>query len=161
MKWSQSYKQSLFTHDTSDSNDTKRTPPPLVSQVSQVSVIGGSQKGAGDATPVSGVTDVTGVSHTRGFVSPALDIERAAIQAEAAMPAPPAPPPLAVHDPLVQRLAAALMAPRPWQKITDPEKALAYFQGEALHRLRPLDPLARGLLVSAEENEANRWKAKL
>jgi hypothetical protein len=87
--------------------------------------------------------------------------ERDAIVAEAAMPAPPEPPPLAIDDPLVTRLAVALMAPRPWQKITDPEKALLYFQGEALRRLQRLNPLARGLLVSAEEAEARRWEAKL
>jgi hypothetical protein len=92
------------------------------------------------------------------FIAPADDIERSAIQAEASMPAPPEPPPLAIDDPLVTRLAAALMAPRPWQRITDPEKALAYFQAEALRRLQRLSPLARGLLVISEESEAARWK---
>jgi hypothetical protein len=59
---------------------------------------------------------------------------------------------------LVQRLAVALAAPRPWQRMTDPEKALAYFRAQGRRRLAPLDPLARWLLVQAEEAEARRWR---
>jgi hypothetical protein len=36
---------------------------------------------------------------------------------------------------LVQRLAAALATPRPWQRITDPERAHAYFEGRAKRML--------------------------
>ena len=54
----------------------------------------------------------------------------------------------------VERLARALARPRVGQRISDPEKAMTYFRGEARRRLAPLDPLARGLLVSAEEAEA-------
>jgi hypothetical protein len=61
---------------------------------------------------------------------------------------------------LVERLAAAMAAPRPWQRIEgDPAPALAYFRGQAHRRLERLDPLARGLLVQAAEAEARRWAA--
>jgi hypothetical protein len=52
----------------------------------------------------------------------------------------------------VQRLSTALARPRPWQSITDPERAQAYFEAQARQRLSMLgDLLARGLLVQAEE----------
>jgi hypothetical protein len=67
-------------------------------------------------------------------------------------------PPSAPHDrrldeAQVQRLAAALMVERPWQRISDPAKAHAYFVAEARRRLLR-DPLARSLLVSTEEARA-------
>ncbi len=55
--------------------------------------------------------------------------------------APPSTPPAD----LVERLAAAMAAPRPWQRVAgDPAPALAYFMGQARRRLAPLDGLARG-----------------
>ncbi len=52
---------------------------------------------------------------------------------------------------LVNRLAAA-MARKPGQRITDPERAARYFQGEARRRLLVTDdPVVRGLLVSSFE----------
>ena len=69
-------------------------------------------------------------------------------------------PPAVTEPPadLVERLAQAMAAPRPWQRVVgDPAPALAYFRGEARRRLDRLDPLARGMLVQAEEAEARRW----
>jgi hypothetical protein len=53
-------------------------------------------------------------------------------------------------DALVQRLAAALMTPRPWMRITDPERARGYFEARARHVLATAarDPLA---VVEREE----------
>lgn len=60
---------------------------------------------------------------------------------------------------LVERLAAAMAAPRPWQRIEgDPAPALAYFRGQVRRLLERLDPVARGLLVQAAEAEARRWR---
>jgi hypothetical protein len=78
-----------------------------------------------------------------------------------ARPVPPAAPspPLARPEPPpepVERLARAMAAPRPWQRVTDPERGLAYFRGQARNRLTTLDPIARGLLVQAEEGAARR-----
>jgi hypothetical protein len=90
-------------------------------------------------------------------MDPDVQADRRAIAADAwpgAHPAP-APPPADMEE----RLAAALAAPRPWQRITDETKALAYFRGMARNRLAPLDGLARGLMVSNAEAEARRWAA--
>jgi hypothetical protein len=55
-------------------------------------------------------------------------------------------------DALVQRLAAALMTPRPWQRVTDPVRARSYFEARARHLLsRAKDPLAE---VEREEAAA-------
>ena len=64
----------------------------------------------------------------------------------------PIPPP--VPDDLVGRLAAALTRSTPWQRMIVPETAMPYFQARAHATLAPLDPLARGLLVTAEETRA-------
>ncbi len=83
--------------------------------------------------------------------------DREAIAAEE--PGRVAPPSIPPAD-LVERLALAMAAPKPWQRIEgDPAPALAYFQGQARRRLDRLDPLARGLLVQATEAEARRWAA--
>ncbi len=66
----------------------------------------------------------------------------------------------AFFDSLVERLAQAEAAPRPWQKISDPAKALPLLRGEARRRLERLDPVARGLLVSSAEAEAARFRGK-
>jgi hypothetical protein len=67
-------------------------------------------------------------------------------------PDPPLPPP----ERLVQRLVAALMTPRPWMRITDPERARGYFEARARHILatRSGDLLA---LIEREERAAERW----
>jgi hypothetical protein len=66
---------------------------------------------------------------------------------------PAAAPPAA--EPLVARLATALGALRPWQRITDPERARGYFEARARHMLATAsDPLA---LVEREERETARW----
>jgi hypothetical protein len=57
---------------------------------------------------------------------------------------------------LVDRLAAAMATPRPWQWVSDPAPGLAYLRAQARRRLRHLDPLARGLLVDSEEAGARR-----
>ena len=58
---------------------------------------------------------------------------------------------------MVGRLAQALAAPRPWQRVVgDPAPALAYFRAQPRNRLARLDGLARGLLVQAEEAAAQR-----
>ena len=71
--------------------------------------------------------------------------------------------PAAATDPpadLIERLAQANAAPRPWQRVVDdPAAALAYCRGQARRRLDRLNPLARGLLVQAEEADARRWAA--
>jgi hypothetical protein len=66
----------------------------------------------------------------------------------------PAEPKLSLppSEPLVQRLTAALMRPRPWMRITDPERARGYFEARARHMLATTsDPLA---LVEREERSA-------
>jgi hypothetical protein len=46
-------------------------------------------------------------------------------------------------------------ARRPWQRVTDPERAASYFRARALHMLaHARDPLA---LVEHEERETARW----
>lgn len=67
------------------------------------------------------------------------------------------PAPTDLPADLVERLAQAMVAPRPWQRVTDPVRALAYFNAQARRRLAPLDALSRGLLVQAEETTARRW----
>jgi exodeoxyribonuclease-5 len=58
------------------------------------------------------------------------------------------PPP----EHLVQRLATALATPRPWQRPTDPERALRYFEGRAKQMLAAArDPAT---LVAREERLA-------
>jgi hypothetical protein len=53
---------------------------------------------------------------------------------------------------LVQRLATALAVPRPWQRITDPDRSRSYFEARARHWLASAgDPLA---LVEREERAA-------
>jgi hypothetical protein len=59
--------------------------------------------------------------------------------------------PLPTSGELIERLAAVLANPRPWQRVTNPEKALVYFKGQAHRLLGPLDPIARGQFVAAEE----------
>jgi hypothetical protein len=56
---------------------------------------------------------------------------------------------------LVQRLAAALMTERPWQRIADSELARTYFEARARHMLATGsgDPLA---LIEREELCAKR-----
>ncbi len=94
---------------------------------------------------------------TRAYDDPEAQADRTAIAAEAQSLAPPPSSP--VTD-IVERLAQAMAAPRPWQRIEgDPAPALAYFRGMARNRLAPLDPQARGLLVQAAETEARRWGA--
>jgi hypothetical protein len=61
---------------------------------------------------------------------------------------------------MVERLAQAMAAPRPWQRVVgDPAPALAYFRAQARRRLDRLDGQARGLLVQAEESQARQWGA--
>jgi hypothetical protein len=68
-----------------------------------------------------------------------------------------APPPDPSFDGLVQRLAAAMMVPRPWQRVTDPVRARAYFEARARHLLsRAKDPLAE---TEREEQIARQFAA--
>jgi hypothetical protein len=61
-------------------------------------------------------------------------------------------------DALVQRLATGLMVPRPWQRITDPARARAYFEARARHLLsRATNPLAE---VEREEQVAAQFILK-
>jgi hypothetical protein len=64
---------------------------------------------------------------------------------------PTLPPP----EPLVHRLATALSVDRPWQRITDPDRAAAYFRARALAMLASAPDLPA--LVEREEREAARW----
>jgi hypothetical protein len=66
----------------------------------------------------------------------------------------PQPIPLPVPDNLVSRMAAVLARSTPWQRMIVPETATPYFQARAHATLAPLDPLARELLVTAEETRA-------
>jgi hypothetical protein len=66
----------------------------------------------------------------------------------------PQPIPLPVPDDLINRMAAVLARPAPWQQVNVPEAATPYFQARAHAALAPLDPLARGLLVTTEEARA-------
>ena len=95
----------------------------------------------------------------------AADPERAGdhLRGEASVVPPATTPPFdddlepssrLVPDDLVDRLAAVLTRPAPWQRVIDPGKAMPYFQARARATLGPLDPLARGLLVAAEEARA-------
>ena len=95
----------------------------------------------------------------------AADPERAGdhLRGEASVVPPATTPPFdddlepssrLVPDDLVDRLAAVLTRPAPWQRVIDPAKAMPYFQARARATLGPLDPLARGLLVAAEEARA-------
>lgn len=84
--------------------------------------------------------------------------DRAAVAADCWPANPPQHPPPPAE--LVERLAKALAAPRPWQRVTDPVQAADYFAGEARRRLARLDPLSRGLLVAACEREAARWTTR-
>jgi hypothetical protein len=55
----------------------------------------------------------------------------------------------------VDRLARALAAPRPWQRITDPEQAMQnYFRPGALRRLRLTPPPERERMVILAEEGA-------
>jgi hypothetical protein len=81
-----------------------------------------------------------------------VQADRAAIMADgwpAGAPARTEPP-----ADLVERLAGAMAQPKPWQHITDRERAMSHFMADARRRLAALDPLARGLLVQAEEAKA-------
>jgi hypothetical protein len=73
----------------------------------------------------------------------------AAIAPKVALPPDPS------FDGLVQRLAAAMMTPRPWQRITDAARARAYFEARARHMLAATigDRLA---LIEREERAAAR-----
>jgi hypothetical protein len=44
-----------------------------------------------------------------------------------------------------------MAVPRPWQRVTNEEKARAYFGAEALRRLAQLDPHARVPFVVRQE----------
>ena len=66
----------------------------------------------------------------------------------------PDPTPLLVPDDLVNRLATVFARSTPWQRVIDPETAMPYLQARARATLAPLNPLARGLLVAAEEARA-------
>ncbi|HKM65518.1 MAG TPA: hypothetical protein VJY39_23820 [Acidisphaera sp.] len=58
---------------------------------------------------------------------------------------------------LIERLAAALMAPRPWQWMTDPERAAIYFRAEARRRLALMtDDTARVEAVELVERRVLR-----
>jgi hypothetical protein len=58
---------------------------------------------------------------------------------------------------LVERLSAALAVDRPWQRITDRDRAALYFRARALHMLaQAYDPEAQTALVEREEAEARR-----
>ena len=63
------------------------------------------------------------------------------------------PIPLPSEAELIEALAAAMAAPRPWQQTSDRERAMPYYRDAARRRLRSVrgDPLACGLLVSSEE----------
>ncbi len=117
-----------------------------VSRVSRVSPKNHDAGGIVAAPRLSGIAEASDVL-----------ADREAIAAEEpGRVAPPSTPPAD----LVERLAAAMAAPRPWQRVAgDPAPALAYFMGQARRRLAPLDGLARGLLVQAAEDEARRWAA--
>ena len=95
------------------------------------------------ASGPTGVAGVTGVNHKREQVGG---------------PQPPRQPssPIAIDDPLVTRLAAALMAPRPWERITDATKARLYFQAEAIRQLFLCPPEERQALVAEAEASAAR-----
>lgn len=75
--------------------------------------------------------------------------------AAAIEPEPDAPPPE-----LIQRLAAALAIPTPWQRIADPTKAAAYFEAEAIRRLLAARPEDRVGLVAALERLAELRAAR-
>jgi hypothetical protein len=62
--------------------------------------------------------------------------------------------PFTMSDDLVDRLAAVLADEKPWQRVSDPEKASLYFKARACAALAPLDSLARVQLVAAEEARA-------
>jgi hypothetical protein len=66
----------------------------------------------------------------------------------------PDPTPLPVPADLINRLAAILARPAPWQRVIELETAMPYFQARARATLAPLNPLARGLLVAAKEARA-------
>lgn len=114
-----------------------------------------AEKDAADPAPPGRLE----AAHLAGaYSAPDVLPDRAAIAAE--VPGRVVAPSIPPTDAGVERLAAALAAPRPWQRIEgDPAPALAYFQGQARRRLDRLDPLARGLLVQATEAEARRWAA--
>ena len=115
-----------------------------------------------DPLPLAEAADLAAARATvlaGAYSDPDVQADRAAIAADAwpddARPAATDPP-----SDLVERLAQAMAAPRPWQRIEgDPAPALAYFRGMARNRLDRLDGLARGLLVQAAEAEARRWEA--
>jgi hypothetical protein len=72
--------------------------------------------------------------------------------------APPVEPiPAPCLEELVARLAAVMPRTRPRQRVTNPERAAYHFQAQAWRRLEPLDPIARRLLVQAEQDEP--WKS--
>jgi hypothetical protein len=77
--------------------------------------------------------------------------EASVVPPAAAPPAGDSPEPTSVADNLVERLAAVFARSAPWQRVTDPQTAMPYFQARARATLAPLNPLARGLLVAAEE----------
>jgi hypothetical protein len=83
--------------------------------------------------------------------------ERAAIPADHWAADRPTPDPREPDNALVERLARALAVPRPWQRPNDLDRALDYFRAAADGRLDGLDALARGLLVTAAEAEAQRY----
>ena len=133
------------TCDGAQPEEIRHFPAP-VSRVSRVSPENDNAGGNEAAALLCGIAE-----------APDVQADRAAIAAEGLNePFTPSVPPAD----LVERLAAAMAAPRPWQRIEgDPAPALAYCRGEARRRLDRLDGLARGLLVQAAEAEARRWAA--
>jgi hypothetical protein len=71
------------------------------------------------------------------------------LAAEAGAPPAAAPPP--PEPELVARLAATLAGPRPWQRVTDPENAAAYFAAQARRLLLACPPPDRPALVEKAE----------
>jgi hypothetical protein len=94
-------------------------------------------------------------TETRTSEPPPPDLVQTASLGAAVLPAEPLPPP-PTHEPLVQRLAIALMTPRPWQRVTDPVRARVYFEARARHVLATArtSPLA---LVEREEQIASQF----
>ena len=152
---------------------THRCPPPVLAAVQAVlpeirailedegsdflAAILGASNGDADAIPLdlSAGQDLPAEALAGIAEAPDVLLDRAAIAAEGLNEAftPSVPPP-----DLVERLAAAMAAPRPWQHVVgDPAPALSYYQGEARRRLERLDETARGLLVQAVEAEARRY----
>ena len=138
---------------------THRCPPPVLAAVQAVlpavkAILEAEVAGALPA--LRDACTARAAALAGAYSDPEVLADRVAIEAEAPGRVVPTTPPAA----LVERLAAAMASPRPWQRVVgDAAPALAYFKAEARRRLTPLDGLARGLLVQAVEAEARRWAA--